>query len=117
MKSRTFGIYPVTSVVQRRTGYIFVKIGRGEWISQARLNLEQRLGRKLSSNERVYHIDGNRENNDAENLVPITFNDRTYTLLSHSRALFIPDVTQEEVRNGELGRGKGRAARGAEASA
>lgn len=37
-------------------------------VSYPRLILEQKLGRKLNSNEDVHHIDGNPSNNDESNL-------------------------------------------------
>jgi hypothetical protein len=39
---------------------------------QHRLIAEQKLGRKLSKDEVVHHIDGDRRNNDPDNLVVMT---------------------------------------------
>lgn len=82
--------YPAGSVVQRRNGYILVKIQKGKWESQARLNAMKMLGRELQAGERVYHKDGNRENNKPANLAVIRFNTVRYVFLKRARPLFIP---------------------------
>lgn len=48
-------------------GYIIIKIS-GEWLLEHRYVMEQNLGRKLEKHEKVHHKDGNRKNNNINNL-------------------------------------------------
>lgn len=58
------------------SGYIRVRVGRdhlgsgfyGGAVREHILIMEQHLGRKLNSGEVVHHIDGNKQNNNIENL-------------------------------------------------
>jgi len=51
-------------------GYVRVKIvrGKGRWALEHVLVMEQVIGRKLAIGEIVHHIDGDRQNNAADNL-------------------------------------------------
>jgi len=49
-------------------GYIAIKQSDGSWEYQHRLVMEEKLGRPLEPNERVYFLDGDRTNLDPENL-------------------------------------------------
>lgn len=56
-------------------GYITVKVEYGNpnahhkcWVAEHRLVMAEKLGRPLERNEFVHHIDGDRANNDPENL-------------------------------------------------
>lgn len=92
--------YPAGSVVQHRDGYVHVKRSDGRWTTEHRLVAEIKIkGRELSDNERVFHMDGNRENNHADNLAVIVINKTRYRLLPQARALYIPakkDATLNE---------------------
>lgn len=48
-------------------GYIRVKVGR-KWIMRTRWVMEQILGRKLKSTERIFHKNGNKQDDRFENL-------------------------------------------------
>jgi len=56
-------------------GYIYLKISEhpnsnsAGYISEHRIVMEKKLGRKLLSEEVVHHIDGGRTNNNANNLM------------------------------------------------
>lgn len=53
--------------VIHKDGYIYRKVN-GRYKSMHRINMEEKLGRKLHKWETVHHIDGNRSNNKIENL-------------------------------------------------
>ena len=52
------------------TGYMNVKTGKGEtgWELRHKVVIEEKLGRPLQPNERVYHLDGNKLNDEPDNL-------------------------------------------------
>lgn len=54
----------------RRTsrGYVLVLLPDGRTVREHRLVVEQALGRKLSDEEKVHHFDGDKTNNNIENL-------------------------------------------------
>lgn len=53
-------------------GYNFKKEVSGRYRGEHRILMEKSLGRKLTSNEVVHHKDGNKMNNDINNLVVMT---------------------------------------------
>jgi len=55
--------------VKQSQGYRLVYQGNGKYQLEHRYMVEKFLGRKLSSNEKVHHIDGDRLNNSIENLI------------------------------------------------
>jgi len=64
-------------------GYYFIKAytdrGRRNWVSLHRWNMEQYIGRPLKKNEHVHHIDGDKSNNNLDNLALLTASEH-YTL-------------------------------------
>ena len=63
----------VSKPTMTEQGYIYVTGPDGTRILEHRLVAEQLLGRKLQSNEKVMHEDGNRANNDPANLLMVQF--------------------------------------------
>ena len=53
---------------KEHNGYIFIGIGR-TWIGEHRLVVEDKIGRVLTSQEVVHHLDSNKENNQIGNLM------------------------------------------------
>lgn len=53
--------------VLHSTGYMTSCIG-GKWVYQHRYIMEKHIGRKLESWEHVHHIDGDKTNNELDNL-------------------------------------------------
>lgn len=49
-------------------GYVEITMGENKGRSQHAAIIEQEIGRKLFTNECVHHIDGNRSNNNIDNL-------------------------------------------------
>lgn len=56
-------------ITSAKGGYLRVRIEKGVYILQHRLVMEKHLGRKLTKEEVVHHIDGNRINNNIKNLM------------------------------------------------
>lgn len=50
-----------------RQGYVLVRTDEG-WKPEHRVVMERHLGRKLRHGEHVFHLDGDRQNNDPANL-------------------------------------------------
>lgn len=88
------GRKPVGAVVQHRDGYAYVKTEEG-WIAEHRIVAALKVERReLMTGEKVYHKDGNRENNKPDNLAVIRFNTTKYRLLPAPRLLFMPKARE-----------------------
>lgn len=83
----------------KRNGYISITMGphKGKCVHVA--VMEERIGRRLLSDEVVHHIDGNRSNNDISNLALVTKS-------GHSRLHRFEDALAGKIRrrdkNGRL---------------
>lgn len=62
-------------------GHILVKTTNGI-VSEHRLIMEQKLNRKLESNEVVHHINGIKDDNNLDNLAVMSANDHNLLTLS-----------------------------------
>lgn len=78
------------------TGYVY-RIDNKKIIFEHREIIERHLGRKLNKNERIHHIDGNKNNNKIDNLA-ICNNDKHHRLL-HAN---LEKVAYVLVRNGVI---------------
>lgn len=79
---------PIGSRRKIRTGYMQIKVGLDSefsnhqgWALEHRYVMEKKLGRKLERGAVIHHIDGNKENNQIENLS--LFNDHSVHMASH----------------------------------
>lgn len=84
--------YPLGTIIRRMGGYIFEKFN-GRLVAQHRLVVERKRGRTLTENERVFHIDGDRMNNDDSNLVVLQFNRYDYHLIKR-KIIYMPKKDQ-----------------------
>lgn len=57
---------------QNTQGYIYLSVGKYRRVLEHRYIAEQIIGRELLPNEVVHHIDGNRQNNAADNILVMT---------------------------------------------
>ncbi len=71
--------------VKTQHGYILIRVGVGHHLADCRgytyehrIIAEQKLGRPLEANEKVHHIDGDRENNQPENILVVSGNAEHY---------------------------------------
>lgn len=94
MKTR-YSNYPIGTRTQHRNGYIYVKVvdddGHPKLMAEARRTWELKRG-DLEAGDRIYHMDGNRENNDIRNLAKIHFNQTRFVFLKQSKILYMPTV-------------------------
>lgn len=91
--------YPIGTKVRHRNGYVKVKIEGEEgaiWQPESRRMWELYRG-ELVDGDRVFHIDGNRENNKIQNLALIHFNQTKFTLYKESKVLYMPGQKRDSI--------------------
>lgn len=97
--------YPQGTRVQHRNGYIFVKVqndeGEMKLMAEGRRVWELRHG-PLEPGDKVYHMDGDRTNNDVRNLAKIHFNQTKFTFLKESKVLFMPTIRVLDKKTGKV---------------
>lgn len=69
---KAWGEKNAAGVSLKPNGYIAITRGPNKGRSIHIVKMEERLGRKLKHDEVVHHIDGNRTNNDSNNLALLT---------------------------------------------
>lgn len=85
----------------RTNGYTYVTIAPGVTIQEHRLVAEKKIGRKLSKNEVVHHINENKQDNRPENLRVMQKEEH---LRHHYKPrLFVSMEERERIRNSLLG--------------
>lgn len=82
--------YPTGTKVQHRNGYIFVKTEEGKLMAESRRAWELEHGEELQPGDRIFHIDGNRENNKLSNLAKVHYNQTKFVMLKESKILWMP---------------------------
>jgi len=75
--------------IQDTNGRVRVKIGPSDWVARGRLNWMRFHREEIMPNERIFHINGDRANDNKENLIKIRFTGTRY-FLRHSKILFRP---------------------------
>lgn len=93
--------YPVGTKIRYRNGYIKVKIDNPEgdgvkWEAESRRMWAMYRG-ELEEGDRIFHIDGNRENNKISNLALIHFNQTKFSLYKESKVLYMPSVKHDSI--------------------
>lgn len=83
--------YQVGTQVQQKNGAVIVKLQDGKWTTRARWTIGLD---KLFPDQKVFHINGDKADDNRDNLVPITFNGRKYSL-AKSRVIFKPRSANE----------------------
>lgn len=83
-------IYPLRVRVQRRDGHIYKKYPGIGLVKEARFIAASNEGRPLDDNERVFFKDGNRENLEPDNVVPIHFSEVRFKYLPRARVIYMP---------------------------
>ena len=86
--------------VQRKTGYVYVKTDEG-FIAENRRVWELTNG-ELQEGDRVYHLDGDRTNNNIKNLAKIHFNATKFVMLKASKVLWAPPEKLKAQKNGKI---------------
>lgn len=80
-------------------GYHIIYIN-GKNIAQHRLVMEEHLGRALTSDEEIHHIDGDKLNNDIENLQIMTRAEHTS---HHHKGKVTSDETRRKISQARMG--------------
>lgn len=88
--------YPIGTRVQHRNGYIVVKTDEG-MIAEGRRVWELTHG-DLDEGDRVFHIDGDRTNNEPHNLAKVHFNQVKFRMLKESKILWMPRTGKVKVQ-------------------
>ncbi len=87
--------YPEGTRTQHRNGYIYVKVvdddGNAKLMAEARRVWELKHG-PLAPGDRVFHVDGDRTNNDWRNLAKVHFNQTKFKFLREAKILYMPTV-------------------------
>lgn len=86
--------YPIQTEVQEKSGRVKKKTDEGKWEGRNRINWMKAHKASLEEGQRVFHIDGDKKNDEPDNLVAITFNGPRYSL-SHSRVIWMPKIREK----------------------
>lgn len=92
--------YPLGTRVQHRNGYIVVKTEQG-MMAESRRQWELHRG-DLEEGDRVFHLDGDRTNNNINNLAKVHFNQVKFKMLKESKILWMPVLRTIEKRTGKV---------------
>ncbi len=92
--------YAIGTRVQHRNGYIVVKTDEG-MMAESRRTWELHRG-PLKAGDRVFHMDGDRTNNDIRNLAKVHFNDTKFTMLKSSKILWSPVIRTLDKKTGRI---------------
>lgn len=72
-------------------GYVMIKTGIRKWTFEHRLIVEAALGRKLTDDEQVHHINGDKQDNRIENLRVLTNSEHQQL---HGAGRWLPTLEQ-----------------------
>lgn len=80
--------YKSGTQVQDKTGRVKVKLPSGKWEGRGRYNFNK-VVRRVRPHERVFHLDGDRANDNPKNLVAVAFGIKHYDIAT-SRVVWAP---------------------------
>lgn len=86
--------YEIGTKVQAKTGVVRIKVGKDHWMPEARYQYIMHKG-PLEEGARVFHSNGDLEDNRPQNLSRIIFRKKRFVILKTSRVLYIPKTTKE----------------------
>lgn len=85
--------------IQDKSGRVKKKvedIDGAKWVGRNRYNWMMHHKKDLTENDKVYHIDGDKGNDDPSNLVAIRFSAARYSL-KHSRVVWVPKNSKTQI--------------------
>lgn len=82
-------------------GYHRIRLSKGKTRDEHRIIMEQKLGRKLKSNEIVHHVNGKKKDNDPDNL---KLTSRSEHARYHMTGYVAKPETREKLRKATLAR-------------
>jgi len=85
-----------------KAGYIVRYVSPKKYVLDHRYIIEKELGRKLSSNEDVHHIDGDKTNNSFENLMILSRQE--HLKLEHRTGNYKYDIASNNLRKAQFGK-------------
>lgn len=86
--------YEIGTKIQAKTGVIRIKVGKANWLAEARYQWIMQKG-PLEEGARVFHVNGDLTDNRVQNLAKIVFGKKRFILLKESRVLYVPKTTKE----------------------
>lgn len=94
--------HPIGTILETKEGSLQIKIGKNKWQSYARYIWEQQYNEKLKPEETIIHLDGNKLNNNINNL----YKTKTIVHLGVIRAYHIesnnPEIMKTAIMTQEL---------------
>lgn len=88
-------------IMQNASGRIFIRQGIKGYKARSRVVMEEKLGRKLKSNELVHHINGDPSDDRIENLVVLS---RSKHVTGHNIGRIHSEETKEKIGTKSRGR-------------
>jgi len=88
-------------VMIHKNGRTFIRISKGEYKARARIVMENKLGRVLSSNEIIHHINGDPSDDRIENLM---LTNRSKHTINHHTGKKMSESAKKKIGDASRGR-------------